>query len=352
MEQQANLFSTNPNLNAYYIKKIFFEKANELGSPLSEVIYEGSNINTFIEVLSYVFTVLSLKIDVVSTEMGVLPELEKNILNRMKVYNFDPQRDISSSISLEVSTSELPLSIPKGTILQVATEDEETKFFHIVENDIIFSNTSEYNKLTFTEGIMHEEEYNVTMNNKDILISDFKWNIEHNNLEVYYNDSLLRQLKNVDSVELTEDLFITEQYYVLDFSDEGGLKIKLFNNLEGTVIVKFLETKGSDGNNISTSNLAFNSDFPSLTIQNENYSTGGLGHIKLPEIKGLMHRINNMQKRIVNANDLATYLSFYFSEWDNRVLRAIDFDENKPLGLIYVNLFQVSLAGEITNINT
>jgi len=358
-----NYLHDTPENVSILIKKYFLEKAAENNSQLKDVNFDGSNISTLISALTYVFTTLSIKTDLMINEVTPNAKIESSIMSLIKKYGYEPRRMISSRITLELRLSDTNLdasvtskTLDKGDVIIVKADD--TEFYHILENDTVFDET--YSKYEFKQGKLVEKTYFISTNDNEIIIDTHKWNIDNDSLVVTHNptDSEIEFLANNKTIEDTSDILVDGMFYYLDYTEDDKLLIKLSNdelgkNVYGSVSVSFYETLGNEGNNISESNLIIeNTDADIYSTELIHVSAGGAGAEGFEVIKELMGRFYQTQDRIVTKSDLNTFIEYLFPNWQYNVLDSNDLPiANANAGMVYVSLYKVSDSGVVERMN-
>lgn len=355
-----NLFETSPSNNQLLIKKYLIEKAIENDSALRDINYDGSNISSIVSALNYVYTVLNTKLSLLFKEISDDPELETNIAAKMKLWNFEPRRNIGSQLLFEIQQTEESgdlnevITFSAGEKLVCIKDDFE--FYYIFDTDTTITEVPL--KFIFKEGKYVTKNYFLTQDVNFIVIEDYKWNIDNDSLVVTNigTGSVIPQLRNDDSIETATEQFISDEFYFVDYTRDGSLILRfsdgvLGKNVTGEIQVEFYETLGTGGNNIYQTGFELQNQTKIEIYESEmvNRSDGGLDSISLETIKSIMSRFNQTQDRIVTVSDLELYLGNYFPGWKYDVIDATDLPITSVIpGRTYVSIYKISGDGIVT----
>lgn len=359
----TNLFNNDPTSNEILIKQHMLEKAIENNSLLKDVNFDGSNMSTLISALNYVLTVLNIKNELIYNEISDDAELDKNILSKIKTYNYVPRTDVSSKILLEIKQTEDSVTngdivtYNEGDILYANTPDYS--YYYIFDTTTTINDT--YVKLLFTEGEFKSDTYILTNNLNYVILEGYKWDIDNDTLVVIDNSTGLEitLFSNDDDDVTVNDNLINNKFYFLDYTDDNGIKLVFSDGLIGQnvnneVTISFKTTVSTEANDISQEK--FNLDNDKIEIQlteNINSSYGGIKHQSIQSIRELMSKIYKLQNRIVTRSDLESYLEYLFTNiWQSKIIDTSDLNITAlNLGLIYVSMYMLDENGNVTDMN-
>ena len=222
----------------------------------TDQIFEGSNISSLIDVLSYTYHLLLFYLNNTASEsMFSDTDIYENINRIVKLLNYNPTGALTSTISFESSAPTLngTYTIPRYTFVSVGaikysfTRDVE---FTSANADVIGENNLLY------EGIYREAEFSATGEDFEniILVKPESGFIDYNNIDVYISRPLTTGYLQYT---VTPSLFLhtpTELVYEKRLNEAGDIELKFGNNITGrklnagdTIIIMYLNSTGLDG---------------------------------------------------------------------------------------------------------
>jgi hypothetical protein len=354
-----NISMTNKDYDEtrFLIKLHFINKAIENGSPLASVNHDGSNINTLIDVLTYVYTLLSFELDISVNEVASIQtaQLDKNVYRKMFDNGFEPLRKTPSKIILQIM-SETAITYNKDDVL-VIQDPNGNKWYYTFDNETVFNETPV--RIEFKQGLFTSEDFYVDDISNKVILSN-KWNISNDNFNIYLDGVEIQQLSSSfnEINQKNNDSVFNEQYYKLDYTDENGL-IVIFSNskfgksVQGNVIVEYDITNGEESNGFMSTEFILPDGL--VAINDTNYidiSNGGSDETSVEMIKEIAPLFKKTQDRIVSVEDLETYLKYLFPQYQYKIIGSNDLPINEiQIGKIFIYLYKIDETDGVTSLD-
>jgi hypothetical protein len=291
-------------------------------SNIKDYDYEGSNINTVLDVLSYNTYLNNFYINMLANEMFLdTAQIKDSIISHAKELNYVP-RSVQSSKAI-VNVKVIPTNSPGSITLNKWTKfsttiDGVTKTFSTHDDTIIRPSTNttggvEYiaSNVELYEGLIVEEFFAVdTANN-------FIAEITNNNVDTRHLTVTVRA-SNTSSVRTlwskADTLFglgATSNSYFLEPAKDDKFRITFGDGVFGKkpsvgniIEIKYRSATGANGNNgkvfTSSESIGGYSNVIVTTVAN---SAGGAAAESVDDIKFNAPRAFQVQERAVTAND-------------------------------------------------
>jgi len=291
-------------------------------SSIKDYDYEGSNINTVLDVLSYNTYLNNFYINMLANEMFLdTAQIKDSIISHAKELNYVP-RSVQSSkaiVNVKVIPTDSPGSITLNKWTKFSTSiDGVTKTFSVQDDTIIRPSTNatggvEYiaSNVELYEGLIVEEFFAVdTANN-------FIAEITNNNVDTRHLTVTVRA-SNTSSVRTlwskADTLFglsASSNSYFLEPAKDDKFRITFGDGVFGKkpsvgniIEIKYRAATGANGNNgkvfTSSESIGGYSNVIVTTVAN---SAGGAAAESVEDIKFNAPRAFQVQERAVTAND-------------------------------------------------
>lgn len=308
--------------------KTFLKSQDEL----SDYNFEGSVMNTLLDVLSYNTYINSFYTNMAVNESFLDTAIKRsNIVSNAKSLGFTPKMRKPSQITATVSFTPSPvptsIKVEKGSKLNAELNGITYTFVTLEDNYFQNNGSGVFTKnINFYEGFLYEYEFIVNSENQTFVLPDK--NIS-NKLKVYVKPSPTSSQKdeytlveNVLNISKNDKVFwIEENYdekYEISFGDDVLGKSLSIGNV---VIVESLVTAGDEANEIvsftpnftgiNTSNI-LDTYQPNITIigQSEN----GSEKQDIESIKFLAPKHYTMQNILISPDDYKTFILSEYSD--------------------------------------
>lgn len=325
------------------------------GGDLTDVNFSGSNLNTFIDILTYFSTLSSLELHLKINEMFLgTAKLDSSVFSLIKSLGFYPKTYLASKVVLNIKPN---TDISKGDVLKIKpTSDSDYEFYHVVQNDI---SADEEIYLQFVEGKYQNSPYlfyidNTKRNLSNTATLQNKWSIDYNTLSVFATinnqEVLFTPIDN--SFDLTNyNENPNKYYYFLDFTDDNNLKLNfgvghLSNDFKGEVKVNYIITAGEEANSQLFKNpdvLITQGDFVMVDSVSDSYykSHGGVGRIDTSVVKEIAPLFYKQRNGITTKQDLYANLKALYPSYNVKIIGGDELPFNKVrLGTIFFMLYK------------
>jgi len=293
--------------------------------------FEGSNINTLIDVMTYNTYLNAFYLNMIGSEMH-LDSAQKmdSVISRAKELNYLPRSNRSSkaviSFTIETTGVTNPMVISKGTVFSGVNSNNSFTFVTDSATSYLSTNTTySVSNLEIYEGSYVQESYIVDYNIEDQRFILSNPTIDTNSIEIIVQEN------NANSIyTFASDLFglsSNSEVYFLQGFESGTYEIVFGDNVFGknpksgaVIYANYRITSGSDGNGISAFNL--DSD---IGDDNGGYAVPNTIEVITPAISGAnAEGINSIkfnaprhfqtQGRCVTQNDYITTILQNFPE--------------------------------------
>lgn len=341
--------------DATSLKRLIVDRLNE-NKVFTDQNFEGSNLSSVIDIISYSYHVLLFYLNQTSTEsLFSESQLYENMNRIVKVLDYHPVGFQTSNMSVSMEAgSELGKDtyvIPRYSFIKAGSTFFSTK------EDIVFTKTTNDSELISDVGNEHllyqglwKEYPKYTAIGEEFemvtLLPGEDIKIDHFNINVYVKDvytNKWREWKRADSLFLKES---DSESYEIRLNENKHYEIKFGNNITGkqlnvgdTVAIFYLETDGVQGQvgpgSIDNEALTFFNNVSFLEVFNEvkdqysiyltetqskllkwsnaQSSTDFYIGETVDEIRERAPKTFTSQYRLINAEDYETFLKNRFS---------------------------------------
>jgi hypothetical protein len=223
----------------------------------TDQIFEGSNISSLIDVLSYTYHLLLFYLNNTAAEsMFADTDIYENINRIVKLLNYNPTGALTSTINFETTAPTLATgtyTIPRYTFISIGT----TKYSFVEDKEFTTENIQKLGE----DNLLHEGTYReqtFTASGDDfetiVLIQPETGFIDFNNIDVYGSregSSGYLQYKVAPSLFLHAPI---ELVYEKRLNEAGDIELKFGNNVTGrkllegdTITIFYLHSTGTEG---------------------------------------------------------------------------------------------------------
>lgn len=391
--------------DAQSLKSLMLDQLNR-GGVFTDQIFEGSNFNSFLDVIAYSYHVLLFYLNKTSSEsLFSQAQIYENMNRIVKLIDYKPIGYQTSLLSFNVTASEnLPIgtyTIPRYTYFIVNGVQysfrEDITFTKTEAGTISLDQLSKNNLLyqgRFVEYPIYTaigEPYEVLR----VVLVDQNGNapfVDHFTINVYVKDKVTQKWKLWSQVP---NLFLYEnqdEIYELRFNENGRYEIKFGNDVTGKklnsgdeVLVYYLQSDGTQGetgvgtldgnglfqysssnytpvtNDTKNENITYMTpgQFSFLTFTNSDPSTTFGQPETVDNIRENAPNTFKRQYRLVTTNDFKSYISNTFKN----IIHDVQVVNNKEylnghmkylynLGLKYPSLESRVLYNQVTFADT
>ena len=316
--------------------------------------FVGSNISSFIEIISYSFMTLMFYLNKTSTEsMYSEAQLYENMNRIVKLIGYDPIGNQTATTTYNLSAQSIPAggyTIPRYTYALIGdsayTFTRDITFTKSTNNTLELIPTSNI-KYKLHQGRFFEyPPYNATGADNEIifLAVDDTLIIDHFNIDVYVKDvktGKWLQWQRVDNlysygprdrvfeVRLNENkryefkfgnningkrLYLNDLVSIFYLSSSGERGEIGANSLLGTVLVKYNSLNFQNIlTNTSTTNFIGDEVYRNLLINNPNASSSFTSHESVEDIRNKASKFYKSQNRIVTTQDYTNHILTNYS---------------------------------------
>ena len=332
------------------LKAFLISKNTNNKTFISELISEGSNLSTILDVVTYFYTISNFKLDTYIKQLDInTSDIESNIIRLARNMGLTPFTKRSSYIDIKLRSKTSDLNMGVGSIILSSVSNSNIEFYYNnTDVNQILSNTS--STFRFRQGKKASSiNYNIDTENNYRIYLPHKWNIDYDNLVITSGGQTWTRLDS----DIDINYIRTNYYYTLDLSDEQGLVIEFLGNLigqpfSGTVTVDYYLCDGLDGNGLLDTDLKIKSTTTDLNISqfeivySKNKSLNGLNETSVTQIQKLASSYFKNNNRIVTREDLDTWLKLRFSDWNIKILDNNNLINNRTPGRIYVGIYRIN----------
>ena len=354
--------------DATSLKKLIIQRLRDQGV-FTDQVYEGSNLSSMIDIISYSFHTLMFYLNRTSSEsMFTESQLYENMNRIVKMLNYKPVGFQTSVVSYTANlSSDLPIgtyTIPRYTMVDV------DGIPYVFANDVTFAKptsdvvditTSSAQFLLYQGEYIEYPQYPAVGEDFEVIILSIdssQINVDHFNIDVYVQS----QDGTVTQFEETTSLY-TEGPGASKFekrlNENKRYELKFGNNINGqklkstdTVMVYYISSDGAAGQ-ISASALSDKSltlyttpqfnliksviktdditylDFDTIkhiSLNNTLPSTEPRSHETVDQIRSFAPQQFLSQERLITANDFTVYAKRNFGNVINDVLAVSNDD--------------------------
>jgi len=283
--------------------------------------FEGSGINTLLDLLAYNTYYNSFYLNMASAEAFLSTAQKRNsVVALAKSLNYTPRSRtgarISGTITVTPTASPASIVIPKYTEF-TGSVDGRTYTFLTTEGKTVFSNENYTTQVDVVEGRLITTRYSVSSVDSDQRFIIPNANVDTRTITVRVLNSAL---DNTSRTFTLNDNFVelnsTDQVYFIEEVEDGQFQIKFGDGIFGVelssgniVIIEYLVTNGKDANDIL--NLTYADSIPGVTTIAYNASgsaSGGADRESINSIRFNAPKSYESQNRAVTAEDYRALL--------------------------------------------
>lgn len=284
--------------------------------------FEGSGINTLLDLLAYNTYYNSFYLNMVSAEAFLATAQKRNsVVALAKSLNYTPRSissaRISGTMTLSVTGSPIAVTIPQYTEFTGSIEGRSFKF--ITSDSVIVSPSSGvYNaSVNLIEGSVITRRYTVSGTDTDQRFLIPNINIDTSTLSVSVlnssSDSTTRVFTKTDNIVEVQS---TDRVYFLEEVEDGQFEIKFGDGIFGIaldpgniVVMQYIVSNGADANDIQSLTYADSiSGVTNIVFEADASASGGAPRESINSIKFNAPKSFQAQNRVVTAEDYKTLL--------------------------------------------
>lgn len=284
--------------------------------------FEGSGINTLLDLLAYNTYYNSFYLNMASAEAFLATAQKRNsIVALAKSLNYTPRSVTSARITgtatVTVTGSPTSITIPKYTDFNGVVDGTTYKFL-TNESFLINSSSGVYSgTISLIEGTLITRRYTVSAIDTDQRFLIPNLNVDTSTLTVTVLNSSVDSTQRVftksdNLVEITS----ASQIYFLEEVEDGQFEIKFGDNTFGValnpgniVVLEYIVSSGADANDIQS--LTYSDSIPnvtSITFVAANPASGGASRESIESIRFNAPKSYEAQNRVVTAQDYESLL--------------------------------------------
>lgn len=297
-------------------------------SAFKDVDFEGSNINTLIDLLSYNTYLNSFYTNMVASEMFIdTAQLRDSVISHAKSLNYTPRSFVSASaeITLTITPPSATASvvIPKGTTFTSRVGSNTYTFSTAATEVITTSNNGVFtSNVTLYEGTYIADSFTMNYSNTSQRFVLSNPTIDTSSVSVTViedgGSTSLAYTKTETLIGITS----TTRAYFIEAAENQQYEIKFGDDVFGrkprdgaVVVVEYRTSSGELPNGASTFLNDGNIDsYSNVSITTISNATGGAINESIESIRYNAPRNFQVQGRAVTANDYETLLKANFSD--------------------------------------
>ena len=279
--------------------------------------FEGSVVNTLLDILSYNTYQNSFYTSMVGNEMFLDSALLRpNVVSRAKMLGYTPRSARGSQAEVTITLTDVPstvssVTIPANTAFTTTIDGEDFTFSTNLDNTVLSANSFSANVI-LTEGqpLTHKYTSDGTNPQRFIIPND---NVDTTTLSVQVQSSVSDTTKTVYT--LADDITSVQSnstVYFLHESNENQYEVVFGDNILGKspiqdniVILNYKVTQGSNGNGVLPGNFTAPGSIAGYNFTSSvvAQSSGGANNENIESIKFNAPNNFETQNRAVIAND-------------------------------------------------
>lgn len=325
--------------------------------------FEGSGLNTLIDVLAYNTHYNAVNAHVALNESFLdSAQVRSNVISRAKLLGYTPSSVTSPVASVTcrfIGTSNIDItnivSLPRGTSFTGTADGVSYTFITLESYNASATNNVESGNLEFVfedikvyEGALLKRRFDVNENdvNQKFVIADSQFDTQHMKVSVYdninsQNKTTYTRFENFDNIDSDATVYFIyenhEGYYQIEFGDNIlGKKLESGNIVE----VEYLQTAGVKANNVQR--LSFTGSLPTGTSALANISTlsksaGGADRESLESVKYKAPLSFISQNRAVSASDYNALISKHFNNLQSLSVWGGEYNDPPQYGRVFIS---------------
>lgn len=282
------------SFDATSISDLIISRLNQ-NNVFTDQVYQGSNLSSLIDVISYTFSTLLYYLNKTSSEsMFSEAQIYENMNRIVKILNYNPKGKITQSVSFNLQAS-LPINtyiIPRYSYISVGpTKFSFAKdiYFSIFQNGILQIQNSEIDYFLY-EGVFKEYPlYTALGATNEIVYLNLGENtyMDHNNIDVYVKYA---NTNNWVQWKRSENLFLNksnDEVFEVRYNPNKNYEIKFGDNINGkqlntgdSVLVYYMQIDPNvstiAANTINKKGIVFYNSLYYNQIQNDTIAYPGI----------------------------------------------------------------------------
>jgi hypothetical protein len=334
--------------DATSINNLLIKKLNE-SQIFTDQNFQGSNLSSFLDVISYTFSTLLYYLNKTSSEsMFSETQIYENMNRIVKLLNYNPKGKMAQSVNFKInaSLSDNNYVLPRYSFLKVgSTNFSFSKDIYFTCLNSFISNIQNSNTdLYLFEGKFNEYPlYKAIGSSNEILFLNFNntISIDHNNIDVYVKS---KNESKWEKWQRTENLFLnksTDKVFEVRYNPNKNYEIKFGDDINGKqlqtgdeVIVYYLQIDENSNtiaaNSLKTSKISlfnglnyqqiFNdtleyrssiinrSNLDLISVDNDFPSTNSIMEESVEDIRKNAPKTFSLQQRLITIEDFKSYI--------------------------------------------
>ena len=293
-----------------------------------DVDFEGSNINTLVDLLSYNTYLNSFYTNMVASEMFIdTAQLRDSVISHAKSLNYTPRSFVSANARITLTiTPPSPVSnvvIPKGTTFTSRVgsntftfSTDQTNIINVSNNGVFTSNVTLY------EGTYIADSFTMNYSNTSQRFVLSNPTIDTSSVAVTVIEDGGSTSLSYTKTETLIGITSTTRAYFVEAAENQQYEIKFGDNVFGrkprdgaVVVVEYRTSSGELPNGASTFLNDGNIDsYSNVSISTISNATGGAINESVESIRYNAPRNFQVQGRAVTSSDYETLLKANFSD--------------------------------------
>lgn len=330
-------------------------------SQFSDYNFEGSNISTLLDILSYNSYLNAFYLNMVVSESFLdSAQTLSSIVSKAKELNYIPRSYKSSKATVNLQVAQQPsisaYTLPKGTKF-TAVNTKGTFTFTTNSSFVAYLSNGYYsfNSLPLFEGIYFTDTFTAdnTIEAQKFVMTNS--NIDTDSLSVTVIENLGQTTTVFNRANSLYGLDSTSNAYFLQAASDGNYEIVFGDGIFGrtplngsVILANYRLTAGSDGNEASNFNVSDN--VGSFIIQTISAASGGANAETIESIRFNAPRHFQTQERAITTNDYkALVLSNFTDVKACHVFGGETVSNTISFGTVYVS--PVTYSGATTSLS-
>jgi hypothetical protein len=356
MATDTNLLNNNSyvSFDATSLNDLIINRLNQNGI-FTDQNYQGSNLSSLLDVISYTFSTLLYYLNKTSSEtMFSEAQIYENMNRIVKILNYSPKGKSTQSVGYDIQSvglNENNYMIPRYSYIKIGSLDfsfaKDLYFSYLDSSKIEIQNPK--TDLFLFEGRFNEYPlYTALGSINEILFINLGQElfIDHNNIDVYVkkaNTSTWKQWKRSENLFLNKS---TDEVFEVRYNPNKNYEIKFGDDINGkqlstgdSVLVYYLKINANAttiaANTLKTSKIvSYNSlnfidilndtlEYPSIVLNSNSLNSIVLNNSfpsnpysqeeSVEDIRKNAPKTFSYQQRLVTANDFQSYINNNYS---------------------------------------
>jgi hypothetical protein len=356
MDNENNITDKNNyvSFDATSISDLIIKRLNQ-SEVFTDQNFQGSNLSSFLDVISYTFSTLLYYLNKTSSEsMFSEAQIYENMNRIVKILNYNPRGKMSQSVNYNINAS-LPVNenyvIPRYSYIRIGSlyfSFPKDIYFSYLNNSVLNVQNAETDLFLFEGKFSEYPIYKALGAMNEVLFLNFNntISIDHNLIDVYVRRN---NTTTWEKWERTENLFLNrsnDNVYEVRYNPNKNYEIKFGDNICGKqlntgdeVCVYYLQISDI-ANTISSNSLKQskivlfnglnfktifedtlkynakvlnNTDIEKIIINNEYPSTVPLSEETVEDIRKNAPKHFSYQNRLITPDDFKNYIQSKYS---------------------------------------